>query len=213
MSKNKQNFDFLKINIASPQRIKEWSQRILPNGEVVGEVITSETLNYRTLKPEPYGLLCQKIFGPVKSWECFCGRYKYKIKKKNAKSIFCEICGVELTDTRVRRHRMGYINLNMPVTHVWYLKGSPSYISILLDISLKQLEKIIYFHDESFDDEEGFLVKFLENAKNAEKATNLTKEEGFSDFSKTTQNKINVNSIFEQTAKQLDSSNENNENN
>ena len=213
MSKNKQNFDFLKINIASPQRIKEWSQRILPNGEVVGEVITSETLNYRTLKPEPYGLLCQKIFGPVKSWECFCGRYKYKIKKKNAKSIFCEICGVELTDTRVRRHRMGYINLNMPVTHVWYLKGSPSYISILLDISLKQLEKIIYFHDESFDDEEGFLVKFLENAKSAEKATNLTKEEGFSDFSKTTQNKINVNSIFEQTAKQLDSSNESNENN
>ena len=204
MSKIKQNFDFLKINIASPQRIKEWSQRILPNGEVVGEVITSETLNYRTLKPEPYGLLCQKIFGPVKSWECFCGRYKYKIKKKNSKSIFCEICGVELTDTRVRRHRMGYINLNMPVTHVWYLKGSPSYISILLDISLKKLEKIIYFHDESFDDEEGFLVKFLENAKNAEKSPDLTKEEGFSDFSKATQSKININSIFEQTAKQLE---------
>ena len=204
MSKIKQNFDFLKINIASPQRIKEWSQRILPNGEVVGEVITSETLNYRTLKPEPYGLLCQKIFGPVKSWECFCGRYKYKIKKKNSKSIFCEICGVELTDTRVRRHRMGYINLNMPVTHVWYLKGSPSYISILLDISLKKLEKIIYFHDESFDDEEGFLVKFLENAKSAEKSANLTKEDGFSDFSKTTQSKININSIFEQTAKQLE---------
>ena len=81
MSKIKQNFDFLKINIASPQRIKEWSQRILPNGEVVGEVITSETLNYRTLKPEPYGLLCQKIFGPVRDYECACGKYK-RIKYK-----------------------------------------------------------------------------------------------------------------------------------
>ena len=163
---NKQNFDYLQINIASPERIKQWGQRTLPNGEIIGEVTKSETLNYRTLKPEPSGLLCQKIFGPIKSWECYCGRYKYRPRKKTSETLFCENCGVELTETRVRRHRMvGYIKLNFPVTHVWYLKGAPSYISILLEIPLKKLEKIIYFHDESYDDEEGFLLKFLSNEK------------------------------------------------
>lgn len=163
MTLDKENFDCLQIKIASPDRIKEWGQRVLPNGEIIGEVTKTETLNYRTLKPEPSGLLCQKIFGPIKSWECYCGRYKIQPRKISAEALFCENCGVELTETRVRRHRMGHIKLNFPVTHVWYLKGSPSYISLLLEIPLKKLEKIIYFHDQSYEDEEDFLMKFFTN--------------------------------------------------
>lgn len=135
-------FDYVKIALASPERIREWGERTLPNGIVVGEVNTPETINYRTLKPEMDGLFCEKIFGPSKDWECWCGKYK----RVRHKGIVCERCGVEVTESRVRRHRMGYIKLAAPVTHVWYLKGIPSYLSILLDMSLKDVEQIVYFN-------------------------------------------------------------------
>jgi len=136
------HFDYVKISIASPQRIMDWGQRTLPNGQVVGEVTKPETINYRTLKPEMDGLFCEKIFGPSKDWECHCGKYK----RVRHRGIVCERCGVEVTESRVRRHRMGYIKLAAPVSHVWYLKGIPSYVAILLDIPLRDVEQIVYFN-------------------------------------------------------------------
>ena len=142
MPKIEQYFDYVKINLASPQRIKKWGERALPNGQIVGEVTKPETINYRTLKPEMDGLFCERIFGQVKDWECHCGKYK----RVRYKGIVCERCGVEVVESKVRRHRMGYIQLAAPVTHVWYLKSLPSYIAILLDIPLKDVEQIVYFN-------------------------------------------------------------------
>ena len=142
MPKIEQYFDYVKINLASPQRIKKWGERALPNGQIVGEVTKPETINYRTLKPEMDGLLCERIFGPIKDWECHCGKYK----RVRYKGIVCERCGVEVVESKVRRHRMGYVQLAAPVTHVWYLKSLPSYIAILLDIPLKDVEQIVYFN-------------------------------------------------------------------
>ena len=119
----------------------EWG-RTLPNGQVVGEVTKPETINYRTLKPEMDGLFCEKIFGPSKDWECCCGKYK----RVRHRGIVCERCGVEVTESRVRRHRMGFIKLAAPVSHVWYLKGIPSYVAILLDMPLRDAEQIVYFN-------------------------------------------------------------------
>jgi DNA-directed RNA polymerase subunit beta' len=135
-------FDYVKIGIASPDRIREWGSRNLPNGQLVGEVTKPETINYRTLKPEMDGLFCEKIFGPAKDWECHCGKYK----RVRHRGIVCERCGVEVTESRVRRHRMGFIKLAAPVSHVWYLKGIPSYLSILLDMPLRDVEQIVYFN-------------------------------------------------------------------
>ncbi|MGQ4650108.1 DNA-directed RNA polymerase subunit gamma [Lyngbya aestuarii] len=137
-----QRFDYVKIGIASPERIRQWGERTLPNGQVVGEVTKPETINYRTLKPEMDGLFCERIFGPAKDWECHCGKYK----RVRHRGIVCERCGVEVTESRVRRHRMGYIKLAAPVAHVWYLKGIPSYMSILLDMPLRDVEQIVYFN-------------------------------------------------------------------
>ncbi|MCS6959746.1 MAG: DNA-directed RNA polymerase subunit gamma [Pseudanabaenaceae cyanobacterium SKYGB_i_bin29] len=142
MTRMEQRFDYVKIGLASPERIRKWGERTLPNGNVVGEVTKPETINYRTLKPEMDGLFCERIFGPVKDWECHCGKYK----RVRHRGIVCERCGVEVTESRVRRHRMGYIKLAAPVTHVWYLKGIPSYMSILLDMPLKDVEQIVYFN-------------------------------------------------------------------
>ena len=142
MPKIEQYFDYVKINLASPQRIKKWGERALPNGQVVGEVTKPETINYRTLKPEMDGLFCERIFGPVKDWECHCGKYK----RVRYKGIVCERCGVEIVESKVRRHRMGYVQLAAPVTHVWYLKSLPSYIAVLLDLPLKDVEQIVYFN-------------------------------------------------------------------
>ena len=142
MPKIEQYFDYVKINLASPQRIKKWGERALPNGQIVGEVTKPETINYRTLKPEMDGLFCERIFGPVKDWECHCGKYK----RVRYKGIVCERCGVAVVESKVRRHRMGYVQLAAPVTHVWYLKSLPSYIAILLDIPLKDVEQIVYFN-------------------------------------------------------------------
>lgn len=126
-------FDYIRIGIASPDRIMKWS---------FGEVTKPETINYRTLKPERDGLFCERIFGPSKDWECYCGKYK----RVRHKGIICERCGVEVTDSKVRRHRMGHIKLAAPVTHIWYLKGIPSYLGLLLDMSLRDLEQVIYFN-------------------------------------------------------------------
>jgi DNA-directed RNA polymerase subunit beta' len=127
-------FDYIKIGIASPERILKWSY---------GEVTKPETINYRTLKPERDGLFCERIFGPSKDWECYCGKYK----RVRHKGIICERCGVEVTDSKVRRHRMGHIKLAAPVSHIWFLKGIPSYLGLLLDSSLKDLEQVIYFNN------------------------------------------------------------------
>ncbi len=135
-------FDKIRIGIASPDEIKSWSMRKDSNGQVIAfEIKKPETINYRTFKPERDGLFCERIFGPVKDWECSCGRYK-KIKYKG---IICERCGVEVTRSKVRRERMGIVELAAPVCHIWYLKGVPSPIALLLDLSPRNLEKVIYF--------------------------------------------------------------------
>ena len=133
MSTSIDYFDYIRISIASPERILKWSY---------GEVTKPETINYRTLKPERDGLFCERIFGPTKDWECYCGKYK----RVRHKGIICERCGVEVTDSKVRRHRMGHIKLAAPVSHIWFLKGIPSYLGLLLDMTLKDLEQVIYFN-------------------------------------------------------------------
>ena len=134
MSTSIDYFDYIRISIASPERILKWSY---------GEVTKPETINYRTLKPERDGLFCERIFGPSKDWECYCGKYK----RVRHKGIICERCGVEVIDSKVRRHRMGHIKLAAPVSHIWFLKGIPSYLGLLLDMTLKDLEQIIYFNN------------------------------------------------------------------
>ena len=126
------NFDAIKIGLASPEKIREWSR---------GEVKKPETINYRTLKPERDGLFCERIFGPQKDWECHCGKYK----RIRYKGIVCDRCGVEVTRSKVRRERMGHIELAAPVSHIWYFKGIPSRMGLLLDMSPRALEKILYF--------------------------------------------------------------------
>lgn len=138
-------FEMVGVKLASPQKIKEWSERKLPTGEIIGEIRKPDTMNYRTGRPEPDGLLCEKIFGPLRSWECSCGQYKFRPKTK---PFYCPSCGVEVTESHVRRHRMGHVALNYPITHTWYLKGSPSYLSIVLDQPLKELETIVYLVEE-----------------------------------------------------------------
>jgi DNA-directed RNA polymerase subunit beta' len=130
MLDSKKEFDYIKIKLASPFRILQWSNRRLPNGQFVGEVQKSETINYRTFKPEMDGLFCERIFGPSKSLECACGKYK----RVRYEGLICERCGVELTESRVRRHRMGYINLIYPVTHVWYINSRPNFMALLLEV-------------------------------------------------------------------------------
>ena len=126
------NFDAIKIGLASPEKIREWSR---------GEVKKPETINYRTLKPEKDGLFCERIFGPSKDWECHCGKYK----KIRFKGVVCDRCGVEVTKASVRRERMGHIELAAPVSHIWYFKGIPSRMGLILDISPRLLEKVLYF--------------------------------------------------------------------
>ena len=133
------SFDAIKIGLASPEKIREWSRR--GSDEKAGEVTKPETINYRTLKPETDGLFCERIFGPSKDWECHCGKYK----KIRYKGITCNVCGVEITKASVRRERMGRIELAAPVSHIWYFKGIPSRMGLILDLSPKMLEKVLYF--------------------------------------------------------------------
>nr|YP_009404056.1 RNA polymerase beta' subunit [Pratia angulata]ASA35322.1 RNA polymerase beta' subunit [Pratia angulata] len=133
----------LRIGLVSPQQISLWANKILPNGELVGEVTKPSTFHYKTNKPEKDGLFCERIFGPIKSGICACGNYRV-IGDKKEDPKFCEQCGVEFVDSRIRRYQMGYIKLACPVTHVWYLRRLPSYIANLLDKPLKELEGLVY---------------------------------------------------------------------
>jgi DNA-directed RNA polymerase beta' subunit len=139
MKQNEIKVESINIGLASPIRIRKWAERVLPNGKKVGQVTNSQTVNYKTLKPETGGLFCERIFGPVKDFECSCGT-----KKTKAQHGFCPNCDVEFTASRVRRYRLGYIKLASPVTHIWYLKGRPSFISLLLGMSRKEIESIVY---------------------------------------------------------------------
>ena len=130
-----EDFNAIKAGLASPQQIRSWS---------FGEVKKPETINYRTFKPERDGLFCAKIFGPIKDYECICGKYK----RMKHRGVVCEKCGVEVTLAKVRRERMGHIELAAPVAHIWFLKSLPSRIALLLDMTLRELERILYF--ESF---------------------------------------------------------------
>ena len=126
------DFDHIRISIASPDEIISWSY---------GEIKKPETINYRTFKPEKDGLFCSKIFGPIKDYECLCGKYK----RMKFKGVVCEKCGVEVTLSKVRRDRMGHIELAAPVSHIWFMKSLPSRIALLLDMTLKDLDKVLYF--------------------------------------------------------------------
>ena len=125
-------FDCVSIGLASPDTIRSWSH---------GEVKNPETINYRTFKPEPGGLFCQRIFGPIRDYECACGKYK-RIRFKDQ---VCDRCGVEVTTSRVRRERMGHIELAVPVSHIWFLKSMPSRLGLILDMTAKALESVIYY--------------------------------------------------------------------
>src|SRR4051794_19827749 len=156
------NFDQLRIGLATADSIRTWSN---------GEVKKPETINYRTLKPEKDGLFCEKIFGPTKDWECYCGKYK----RVRFKGIICERCGVEVTRSKVRRERMGHIELAAPVVHIWYLRGTRSWLAYLLmgtevreELKAKQLEKVIYFAAN--------LVTWVDDERRHEEIPNLEAE-------------------------------------
>src|SRR5450432_3128492 len=127
-----EEFDAIKTGLASPEKIRSWSY---------GEVKKPETINYRTFKPERDGLFCAKIFGPVKDYECLCGKYK-RLKHRG---VVCEKCGVEVTQSKVRRERMGHIELASPTAHIWFLKSLPSRIGLMLDMTLREIERVLYF--------------------------------------------------------------------
>ena len=148
------NFDALKIGLVSPEKIRSWSN---------GEVKKPETINYRTLKPEKDGLFCERIFGPTKDWECYCGKYK----RVRFKGIICERCGVEVTRSNVRRERMGHIDLASPVSHIWFFKGVPSRMGYILDISPKDLEKVLYF--------DSYIITSINREKIAEEEEEIKK--------------------------------------
>src|SRR6202453_1802822 len=129
-----QVFDQIKISVASPERIRSWS---------FGEIKKPETINYRTFKPERDGLFCARIFGPIRDYECLCGKYK----RMKYRGIICEKCGVEVTLQKVRRERMGHIELAAPVAHIWFMKSLPSRVGLLCDMTLKELERVLYFEN------------------------------------------------------------------
>ena len=144
-------FNAIRISIASPEKILSWSTRPNTNGEVK----KPETINYRTFKPEKDGLFCAKIFGPVKDYECLCGRYK----RMKHRGVICEKCGVEVIQSKVRRERLGHIKLATPVAHIWFLKSLPSRIGNVLDLTLKELEKVLYFEAWIVMDPKGTSLK------------------------------------------------------
>ena len=186
------SFDYLRITIASPERIRSWAQRCLPDGEVVGEVLKPETINFRTHQPELHGLFCEKIFGPIKNWKCQCGKYNGFALDK-----ICEVCKVEITEARVRRYRMGYIELTCPIAHFWYLNAVPNYILILLssilspsrvtkdnrNLNLKDIMSVVYFHaaENIIDSKNLFYRYFMKN-----QSTELDNSSTLDDFFRNT---------------------------
>ena len=129
---NINEYEAIRIGLASPEKIRSWSH---------GEVTKPETINYRTFKPERDGLFCAKIFGPVNDWECLCGKYK----RMKHRGVICDKCGVEVTQSKVRRERMGHIELACPVSHVWFFKGLPSRMGHLLDMTMREMERVLYY--------------------------------------------------------------------
>ena len=170
------SFDYLRITIASPTRIKKWCERTLPSGQIVGEVLKPETINFRTHQPEINGLFCEKIFGPIKNWKCKCGKYNGFVLDK-----ICEECNVEIIEARVRRYRMGYIDLTCPITHLWYLKGVPNYLCILLkcidpDITVSEIEQVVYFKEgERIISDKHRLFKFFKSERTQTEINELQK--------------------------------------
>jgi len=163
-----QNFSSIKITLASPEKIKSWTY---------GEIKKPETINYRTFRPEKDGLFCARIFGPIKDYECLCGKYK----RMKFRGIICEKCGVEVTKSNVRRERMGHINLATPVAHIWFLKSLPSRISLAVDMKLKEVERVLYF--ESFIVIEPGLTGLKKNQLlNEEELTSYQDEHGDESF-------------------------------
>lgn len=140
---HKKKHQFFQIGLASPEQIRAWAERILPTGELVGEVTQPSTFSYGDNRPERDGIFSEKIFGPIQTGVCACGKYQ-KIENEKEKSNFCKECGVEFIESRVRRYRMGYIKLACAVTHVWYLKNIPSYIATILSKPLPELESVAY---------------------------------------------------------------------
>ena len=132
MTQSGADFNAIRISLASPEQVRAWSY---------GEVTKPETINYRTLRPEKDGLFCERIFGPTKDWECYCGKYK----KIRYKGVICDRCGVEIARSKVRRERMGHVKLAAPVAHIWFSKGTPSRLGLILDLSPRNLERILYF--------------------------------------------------------------------
>jgi len=132
MTQSGADFNAIRISLASPEQIRAWSY---------GEVTKPETINYRTLRPEKDGLFCERIFGPTKDWECYCGKYK----KIRYKGVICDRCGVEVARSKVRRERMGHVKLAAPVAHIWFSKGTPSRLGLMLDLSPRNLERVLYF--------------------------------------------------------------------
>jgi len=177
-------FDALKISVASPEKIMEWSH---------GEVLKPETINYRTQKPERDGLFCEKIFGPTKDWECYCGKYK----KIRYKGVICDKCGVEVTRSSVRRERMGNIDLASPVSHIWYVRGVPSVLGLVADLSLGELEKVIYFA--------AFVILEVNDEVRTNALTQLEKE--YLELKKTNLNpleKTQLEAQYKQTKQEID---------
>ena len=150
------DFNAVRISLASPEQIRSWSY---------GEVTKPETINYRTLKPEKDGLFCEKIFGPTKDFECYCGKYK----RVRYKGIVCDKCGVEVARSKVRRERMGHIELASPVSHIWFVKGTPSRLGLLLDLSPRSLERVIYFAQ--------YIITEVDAGREAERAAEKLRDE------------------------------------
>jgi DNA-directed RNA polymerase subunit beta' len=158
------DFNAVRISLASPEQIRSWSY---------GEVTKPETINYRTLKPEKDGLFCEKIFGPTKDFECYCGKYK----RVRYKGIVCDKCGVEVARSKVRRERMGHIELASPVAHIWFVKGTPSRLGLLLDISPRSLERVLYFAQYITHVDEAAKKRALDHLRQEmEKEATLAKE-------------------------------------
>lgn len=171
MVKVEKEFNYIKIKLASPSRILQWSNRRLPNGQFVGEVQKSETINYRSFRPEMGGLFCERIFGPSKNLECACGKYK----RVRYDGLICERCGVELTESRVRRHRMGHINLIYPVTHVWYTNSRPNYMALLLEVEQceKRLDTGLFYEYPDIFELMSRDLPFLKNSTSKQILTNI----------------------------------------
>lgn len=178
---NFKRIESIRIGLASSEQIRRWAERKLSNGRIIGQVTNPQTVNYKTLRPEPGGLFCEKIFGPIKDFECACGKKRNLMTQK-----FCPECEVDFVSARVRRYRLGYIELAAPVAHIWYLKGTPSYLSILLDMPRKKVESIIYCTESiSFNDFNFLTLDEEINPADEDKPKSFFNDNEFKEITKT----------------------------